>query len=75
MCKFLVWEQLNLFGHKYFKIVQILLDQIIRKILNKTVSMQLGLIHTVPSETKSVYLQKLHKMCHNSLCTDNFYIK
>jgi hypothetical protein len=52
-----------LFGHKYLKTVQILLDQIIRKILNKIVSVKFGLIHTVSSETESVYLQKLHKTC------------
>jgi len=54
MCKFLVWEQHNLFGHKYLKTVQILLDQVIWKILNKIVSVQFGLMLTVPSETESV---------------------
>ena len=68
MCKFLVWEQHNLFGHKYLKTVQILLDQIIRKILNKIVSVKFGLIHTVPSETESVYLQKVHKTCVVTHC-------
>jgi hypothetical protein len=63
MCKFLMWEQHNLFGHKYMKTVQILLYQIFRKILHKTVTVQFGLIHTVLSETESLQLQKLHKTC------------
>jgi len=41
--------------------VQILLDQIIWKILNKIVSVQFGWIHTVPPETESVQLKKLHE--------------
>lgn len=75
MWKFLVWEQHNLFGHKYLKTVQILLDQIIRKILNKTVCEVSFDTHCTFRNRICIVPKNAQNMYRNSLRIDNFYIK